>query len=123
VIFKRAGIIVAGVAAGTLLFGTAASAHECFNASRSDQGNAMATNSQRWFALTVEEIATFVPGIDQACFIDYWTSHGGPASLTIRADKTIGEGSANPNLGNGKGIDHAIDVYEGLLEAAVMACS
>jgi hypothetical protein len=26
-----------------------------------------------------------------------------------RADKTIGEGSSNPNLANGKGLDHLAD--------------
>ena len=29
----------------------------------------------------------------------------------MRIDKTIGEGSANPDLGNGKGLDHMEDAY------------
>jgi hypothetical protein len=123
-IFKRIGVVVAGVAAGVLLVSTAASAHECFIASRSANGDAAALHSDRWFALTVQEIATFTPpGTDQTCFINYWLSHGGPASLTVRSDKTIGEGSANPNLANGKGLDHAEDVFGGLLEAASEACA
>lgn len=123
-IFKRIGIIVAGVAAGALLFGNAASAHECFIANRSDQGNAMALNSGRWTTLTPEDIFMFAPpGTDQACFVAYWLSHGGPASLTVRSDKTIGEGSANPNLANGKGLEHAEDVFGALFGAAVEACS
>jgi len=101
-----------------------ASAHECYIANRSDQGNTGALHSSRWMSLTVEDIAGFTPpGTDQACFIEYWTSHGGPASLVVRSDKTIGEGSSNPNLANGKGLEHAEDVFGGLLIAAVAACS
>jgi hypothetical protein len=121
---KRVGVGVAGAAAAILLSGTAASAHECFIADRSDQGNTAATHSSRWVTLTVADIANFTPpGTDHACFIAYWTSHGGPASLTVRSDKTIGEGSNNPNLANGKGLDHAVDVFGGLLVDAVTACS
>jgi hypothetical protein len=29
----------------------------------------------------------------------------------VRADKTIGEGSANPNLADGRGLDHLADTY------------
>jgi hypothetical protein len=123
-IFKRIGMIAAGMVAGVVLFGTAASAHECYIANRSDTGDAAATHSSRWVALTVEEIATFTPpGTDQTCVIEYWLSHGGPASLTVRSDKIIGEGSANPNLANGKGLEHAEDVFGGLLEEAAAACS
>jgi hypothetical protein len=125
VFLKRVAIMVAGVAASVLFFGSAASAHECFIATRSAQGNLSATNSDRWFAITVQDIAAEIapPGTDQQCFIDYWTSHGGPASLTIRSDKVIGEGSNNPNLANGKGLDHAAEVFGPLLFAAVAACS
>ena len=121
---RRIATVAAGVAATVLLFGSAASAHECFISSRSDQGNASATNSSRWVLLTVEDLASFTPpGTDAGCFIQYWTSHGGPGSFTVRADKTIGEGSNNPNLANGKGLEHAEDVYGDLFFAAVTACS
>jgi len=121
---NRVAVVVAGAAAAVLLSGTAASAHECFIANRSDQGNTAATHSSRWVALRVADIANFTPpGTDHACFIAYWTSHGGPASLTVRSDKTIGEGSNNPNLANGKGLEHAVDVFGGLFAAAVTACS
>lgn len=124
-LLRRVGTVVAGAAAGVLLLGTAASAHECFIASRSANGDANATHSSRWITLTAEDIANFVapPGTDTTCFVAYWTSHGGPESITIRSDKTIGENSNNPNLSNGKGLEHAADVYGGLLEAAVAACS
>jgi hypothetical protein len=121
---RRIGIVVAGLAATVALFGSAASAHECFITSRSDTGDAAATNSSRWIVLTAADIASFTPpGTDQACFIEYWTSNGGPASLTVRSDKTIGEGSSNPNLANGKGLEHAEDVFGELFFAAVTACS
>lgn len=124
IIFKRMGMAVAGAAAGALLFGTAASAHECFIVSRSDRGDLMAMNSARWAALTPADIVMFAPpGTDQACFVDFWLSNGGPASLTVRSDKTIGEGSNNPNLANGKGLEHAEDVFGALFGAAVAACS
>src|SRR5262245_51841566 len=112
---RRVGIVVAGVVAAIVFIGTAASAHECFIANRSATGNAHAAQSPSWETLTVADLATFTPpGTDAACFIDYWTSHGGPASFTIRSDKTIGEGSNNPNLANGKGLEHAEDVFGGL---------
>ena len=125
VLLKRIGIVVAGVAAAVLFFGSAASAHECFIASRSEKGDVAATNSARWTPLTVADIAQFIapPGTDQDCFIEFWLANGGPESITIRSDKTIGEGSNNPNLANGKGLEHASQVFGGLLEAAVAACS
>ena len=121
---RRVGIVVAGVAAAVLLFGSAASAHECFISNRSATGDAAATHSSRWMILTAADIAGFTPpGTDQACFVAYWTSHGGPASLTVRSDKTIGEGSSNPNLANGKGLEHAEDVFGDLFGAALAACT
>jgi hypothetical protein len=70
------------------------------------------------------DIATLTPpGTDQACFVQFWLANGGPASLTVRSDKIIGENSNNPNLANGKGLDHAADVFGGLLAAATAACS
>jgi hypothetical protein len=65
----------------------------------------------------------FPPGVDPDCFIAYWSSHGGPASFTVRSDKTIGEGSQNPNLGNGRGLDHIEDAYGPLFGAALGSCA
>ena len=121
---RRIATIVVGAAAGIALMGTAASAHECFIASRSATGNANATNSGSWTILTAADIATLTPpGTDQACVVEFWLANGGPASLTVRSNKIIGEDSNNPNLANGKGLDHAEDVFGGLLEAAVIACA
>jgi hypothetical protein len=115
-------------AAGAVVLGisTAASAHECFIANRSDHGNANATHSANWTTVTVDGFAhspDFPPGVDPDCFVAYWTAHGGPASFTVRSDTTIGEGSANPNLGNGKGLDHIEDAYGALTDAAFGACA
>ena len=114
---------VAAVASLVLTAGVA-SAHECYISNRSAQGNQQAgTNSAVWEILTVADLANFAPpGTDTACFAAYWTSHGGPASFTVRSDKTIGENSSNPNLANGKGLEHAEDVFGPLFGAAVEAC-
>jgi hypothetical protein len=107
------------VSAGT------ASAHECFIANRSAQGNAGATHSDNWIPVSVVEFANspdFPPGVDPECFIDFWLGNGGPESFTVRSDKTIGEGSSNPNLGDGTGLDHIEDAYGELLGAALGAC-
>jgi hypothetical protein len=121
---RRIAIVVTGAVTAVLLFGSAASAHECFIANRSDRGDAAATHSDRWVVLTVSDIANFAPpGTDHACFIEYWTSHGGPPALTIRSDKTIGASSSNPNLANGKGLEHAEAVFGGLLLEAASACT
>ena len=117
---------VALAVAAVLAMSSTAFAHECFIANRSAQGNANATHSSRWVTLTVADFVNspgFPPGVDPECFLDYWSSHGGPDSVTIRSDKTIGEGSANPNLGNGKGLDHLEDAFGPLLGAALAACA
>jgi hypothetical protein len=112
----------------TVVLGTTgtAYAHECFIANRSAQGNIGATHSDRWVTVTVEGFVNspdFPPGVDPECFLDYWFSHGGPAGFTVRSDKTIGEDSANPNLGDGKGLDHIEDAFGPLLGAALEACA
>ena len=88
---------------------------------------------QRWryqFAeldhLSVVDFANspdFPPGVDPECFVEFWLDNGGPESFTIRSDKTIGEDSANPNLGDGTGLDHIEDAFGPLLGAALGACT
>ena len=119
----RLAVVTAAIVLGTT--GTAY-AHECYIANRSAQGNASATHSDRWITVTVADFVhspDFPPGVDPDCFLDYWLSNGGPESFTIRSDKTIGEGSANPNLGNGKGVDHIEDAFGALLGAGLEACA
>jgi hypothetical protein len=117
---------VALAAAAVLMMASTAFAHECFIANRSAQGNANVTHSDRWVTVSVADFANspdFPPGVDPDCFIAYWSSHGGPASFTVRSDKTIGEGSQNPNLGNGRGLDHIEDAYGPLFGAALGSCA
>jgi len=108
-----------------LVMASSVFAHECFIANRSAQGDANVTHSGNWATLSVAGFANspgFPPGVDPECFIDYWTSHGGPEGFTVRIDKTIGEGSKNPNLANGSGLDHIEAAYGALLGASLAAC-
>jgi len=127
---KRQLMAIAGMSAA-LVLGTAgvASAHECYVKNRSAQGNAAAgANSPVWETITVAgfvnspDFAVEFPGVDPACWLDYWSSHGGPDSFTVRIDKTIGEGSSNPNLANGKGLEHIEEAYGPLAGEAASAC-
>jgi hypothetical protein len=124
----RRRILVLIAACLAMLIGSAgtAAARDCIIPSRSAQGNEGATHSDRWVTSTVEEFANspeFPSGVDPDCFIAYWTTNGGPASFTVRSDKVIGEGSSNPNLGNGKGLDHIEEAYGQLFGAALGACA
>jgi hypothetical protein len=44
----------------------------------------------------------FPPGFDPDCFVAAWLAGGGPKAFTLRSDKVIAEGSANPTLADGK---------------------
>jgi hypothetical protein len=116
---------IALATAALLMMASTAFAHECFIANRSAQGNANVTHSSNWVTISVAGFAhspDFPPGVDPECFIAYWSSHGGPDGFTVRTDKTIGEGSHNPNLGNGSGLDHIETAYGALLGASLEAC-
>ncbi len=113
--------------AGALTISVAgvASAHECFIASRSTQGDTAATHSAQWEVLTLHDIFAFIlPGVlgqpalsaaQLTWALDAAAAQGVPSQWTIRSDKTIGEGSSNPNLANGKGLDHLADAYGPIL--------
>ena len=124
--FKRS-LTVGAMSAALLMVGAGvASAHECYIANRSDQGNAGATHSGRWLTVTVEGFVhspEFPPGVDPACFLAYWLGHGGPEGFTIRTDKTIGAGSSNPNLANGSGVEHIEEAWGALFGEALGACA
>jgi hypothetical protein len=120
-------VTVAAMSAALVVgFASPASALDCYIASRSENGNANATHSARWITVTVEGFASspeFPPGVDPDCFVEFWLSNGGPEAFTVRSDKVIGEGSSNPNLGNGKGLEHIEVAFEALLGAAFGACA
>ena len=92
-------------------------AHECVISSRSAHGNTGADHSDRWAPLTLSDVFGFIhtaipdgpaltpDQIDEA--VEIAVDQGLPAEgWLVRIDKTIGEGSKNPNLANGKGLDH-----------------
>jgi hypothetical protein len=122
---KRFVTVLAMSVVAVLATSGTAYARDCYIASRSAQGNAGATHSSRWITSSVEEFANspdFPPGVDPDCFVEFWLSNGGPASFTVRSDKVIGEDSANPNLANGKGLEHIEDSFGALFGAAIGAC-
>jgi hypothetical protein len=114
--------VLSFVLAGSLLAiaAPAVLGHECTIASRSAKGDAGALHAtDRWGRLTLQDVFGFIgpevggrpltsAEIDQA--VGMAVAAGLPADgWVIRIDKTIGEGSNNPNLANGKGLDHLAD--------------
>lgn len=97
--------------------------HECYIVNRSDQGNAAVLHSGRWMQLTLADIFGFIntavggPALSPSQItwaVDTAVAQGLPRDgWVVRSDKTIGEGSKNPNLADGKGLDHLADVYGG----------
>ena len=123
---RRTMAVVAMSTTAVLGVANTAYAHECFIANRSAQGNAGATHSENWITVTVEDFVNspdFPPGVDPDCFLEFWSDNGGPEGFTVRSDKTIGEDSANPNLGNGTGLDHIEDAFGPLLGAGLEVCA
>ncbi len=131
----RAAVLVAGASAFTLLGAGSAWAHECYNTSRSEQGNTAAANSQAWFQLVIadaiaEDVANGLYTAEQGqCIYAAWTDGGGPASFTIHVKGVNGQGGVlaerNPNKGlmaDGQGIDHVFDAYGDLLVASFLGC-
>lgn len=129
---RRTGI---GLVVGTgLLLGSSGSAwaHECFNASRSAQGNASAgANSNAWFTLAVADavqgdVETGTITQTQAdCIKAWWAASGNPSSFTIHVagKNTLAENNPNKGLmSNGKGIDHLFDAYGGDIFTAYTPC-
>jgi hypothetical protein len=116
-------ILIGLVLAGSLsaVAAPAVLGHECFIASRSAQGDAGALHSSRWQRDTLADIFGFINGIvsgpaltpDQITWaVNTAVGQGLPVDgWVVRSDKTIGAGSSNPNLANGKGLDHLADAY------------
>ena len=131
---SRLGRSIALGAALCLATATTAAAHECYNASRSEQGNLKAgSNSKAWYTLVVadviaEEVAA--GDYDEAtgeCIVEAYESEGAPASFTIKIiggkNGLIAGGVTNPEiLSNGKGIDHVFAAYGETIMRAYEAC-
>ena len=124
---KRISTVLAASVAALVFTGAGtAFAGDCFIASRSDQGDAAATHSSRWVSVSVDAFAhspDFPSGFDPDCFVEEWLGNGGPAAFTTRSNKVIGEGSSNPNLADGRGLDHIEDAYGALFGASLQACA
>ena len=120
--------VMRGLLAGLVLSGSllvvavpTAAAHECFIVNRSQQGTVAADNSGRWEMLSLRAIFGFIhlplggPALTPAQIewaVGEAANQGMPADgWLIRSDKTIGEGSSNPNLADGNGVDHLIDAW------------
>jgi len=133
---KVPGAVVGGAVAVLLVAGPAA-AHECFNASRSAQGNAsVAAHSSAWAEVSLDTILTQFIGVPQSvanCVEANAAQYGIPSSFVFGDKQAVGQGGViaenNPNMSakglssNGKGIDHAEDAYGPALNAAIGACS
>jgi hypothetical protein len=122
-------ILVASLLASTLAIASvgAAFAHECVISSRSDQGDAGATHSDRWTVLTLADVLGFINTVIPGQETQFLTAEqiewavanrdellgtsDFPESWVTRTDKTIGEGSSNPNLADHHGLDHLADLY------------
>lgn len=132
--------IVGGtVGAGALLVAGAggAFAHECFVASRSAQGNAMAgTHSAAWQTITLDTILTEFIGLPPAlaaCVEAKAPEAGVPSSFVFGGKQAAGQGGViaenNPNMeamglaANGRGIDHAEDAYVDLIGQLIGECT
>lgn len=115
------GLVIVGALTATTA--PVALGHECVISNRSAQGDAGALHSGRWVRLTLADVYGFIHqfvGGDAltagqiAWAVNESVSQGLPADgWVVRGDKTIGEGSGNPNLGNGKGLDHLEDLVGG----------
>jgi hypothetical protein len=131
-------LVVGAALAGGLVLGsgTAAWAHECYNASRSDQGNAMAgSHSQAWFTLVVSEAIQGDADLglitqEQAdCIMAAYAGSGAPSSFTFMVKGAHGQDGLiaghNPNHGlmaDGKGIDHAFMAYGDAIFGSYASC-
>ncbi|HEX6515723.1 MAG TPA: hypothetical protein VF049_09110 [Nocardioidaceae bacterium] len=134
-ILRTAG--VAGAAAVMLVGGTgAAFAHECYVASRSDQGDAMAgTRSAAWETVTIEQIVTQFLGQTAEvaeCVAESAPDAGVPTSFVFGAKQAQGQGGViaenNPVLdtkglsSDGTGIDHAEVAYGDVIVGLILQC-
>lgn len=133
----RAAGVTAATAALVIVGAVGASAHECFVANRSDQGNAMAgTRSAAWETVSLDTILTQFIGLPQPladCVEAAAPGAGIPSSFVFGGKQAVGQGGViaenNPNMdakglaSNGQGIDHAEDAYGDAIGALIEQCS
>ena len=134
---RRLSTVAIGGAAALVLLAGPATAHECFVANRSAQGNAaVGAHSAAWEAVSLDTILTQFIGLPQPladCVETNADAYGIPLSFVFGAKQAVGQDGViaekNPNFtakglsSNGKGIDHAEDVYLASIGAAIEFCS
>ena len=128
---------LAGTAAATaalvIVSAGAASAHECFVANRSGQGNAaVGEHSAAWQLLTLDFVVTAFLGQTQEvadCVVAAAPDAGIPTQFVVGGKQAVGSGGVimenNPNgdlASDGRGIDHAEDVYAAAIIGLVLSC-
>ena len=135
-LLTNVGAGVALAAALALGSGAAAYAHECYNPSRSDNGDAKAgANSQAWFTLVVNDAiqgdagSGFITQVQADCIKAAYAATGAPASFTVMVKGAVGQDGViaahNPNLAHaadGKGIDHLFPAYGQQILGSYAAC-
>ena len=135
--FRRASAASALVAGLLVVSAGAASAHECFVANRSDQGNAaVGAHSQAWDLVTLDTVLTEFIGLPSdvaACVEAKAPAAGVPSEFVFGGKQAVGQGGViaenNPNFAakglgaNGQGIDHGEDVYGPILGELIGECS
>ena len=132
----RKYVVGFGLVGAIALSATPAFAHECFIANRSAQGNAaVSANSKAWLTITPEIIFGEFVGLtgDQlTCAVDAWNADPSlPPYVVVGGKQAQGSGGVimdnNPNLAakatDGKGVDHAAEVYDPAIGAIVGACT
>lgn len=128
--------IAAAAIACAALFGTSgtALAHECFNASRSAQGNTGADNSPVWETVQLAEFfadpSLGLSATQQSQALQLAEEQGIPSSFTIyvgnhtlltRANSGTDTPAVDKHSADGKGIDHIFDAYGDQLIGIVIA--
>jgi len=136
-LFRRLPVVGAGALAAVVALAGPAAAHECYVANRSAQGDAaVAAHSAAWDEVSLDTILTVFIGVDQstaACVEANAATFGIPTSFVFGGKQAVGQEGViaenNPNFtakglsSNGKGIDHAQDVYGEAIGAAIGFCS
>lgn len=128
---------VAAAAALTMTAGGSAWARECYNASRSAQGNAaVGAHSAAWEVVTLHRILTEFIGLPEpvaTCVEAKAPAAGVPDSFVFGTKQAQGQEGViaehNPNMAgaglatDGKGIDHAAEVYGPIIFGLVGECT
>jgi hypothetical protein len=121
----RRSILAALLAASLamLSIGTAF-AHECAISSRSSRGDEAATNSKIWEKLYLETVLRDFIGLPEPVVekaLELRPQFGLPEYWVTRFDRTVGGGSANPNLTDGRGLDHLVGLVGPQLDDLIAA--